>query len=160
MLSTVKSMSVPQLKDVKLQPCSQHLPAPRGVYAGDGWKLPATGLPDLTKLKPTPYSCRVAVCNHNMSETDTLTHSIRFPPRGPPKCITSVLVSSLGAQQYLPSLWNVCLVFPNTKHNLACKETQNPQKFHSAWISLLALTPLPQGHNQKLVQRNRLCECA
>lgn len=50
-------------------------------------EFPARGLPDLTKLKPTQYTCKVAVYYPSMSEAHTLTLAFRFPPREPKKCI-------------------------------------------------------------------------
>lgn len=105
MLTAIKSMSVPQPRDVKLQSYSHRARQHLGVFMQvAAWKLPATGLPGLTTLNPTLYTCRVPVCDHTASETHTLTQSIRFLLSGPTKHIKNVLVSSLCAQQYLPSL--------------------------------------------------------
>lgn len=150
MLTAIKSMSVLQPRDVKLQPYSHQACQHLGVFMQvAGWKLPATGLPGLTKLKPTLYTCKVAVCNHPVSEADTLTQSIRFPLSGPPKWVKNVLVSSLCSAisaiivklRIIPC---VCLVFStqNTISHLKSYSThKNP--ILPEFLCLLLLTPLP-----------------
>lgn len=67
--------------------CENALTRPANTLGYLCREFPATGLPDLTKLKPTQYTCKVAVCHHSMSEADTLIWAFRFPPSEPTKCI-------------------------------------------------------------------------
>lgn len=120
-------------------------------------------VPDLTKLKPTLYTCQAAVCNYSDGgrHTDTVhPASSAWPPKW-----TEMCCSLLCVQKYLPSLWNERLLHVSGCFSQACNAMSysKGRSSHSnpiAWISLLLLTSLPAGTAKKPVQRNRLSQSA
>lgn len=102
--------------------CNHALTRPANTSGYLCREFPATGLPDLTKLKPTQYTCEVAICHHSMSEADTLKQAFRFPPSEPtkrikicwfPLCVLSSICHDCKIKDYsicpfgFPKPWNI-----------------------------------------------------